>query len=371
MRRIMLEMKRRFPHEFSFDVPEQPEKIREHFPRWLSKVATAHHIVLILDGLNQIDDRETEPDLGWLPVVFPPNCRMIVSTRPGRIFDAIQCRQWPEMTLQPLTVQERKEVIEMFLNQHSRRLSPLRNDRISSAEQNANPLFLRAMLDELQQFGEHEHLSERIEYYLAARDPKELYDRILQRLEQDYERERPGLVRESMSLLWASRMGLTESEILDLLGTEQHTWAPLYLATEDSLVNHNGLLTFSNSFLKDAVQYRYLGNKEQQIHAHLAIADYFGTMNLVHLYTTIIFRIETLFTQQGWPQRQLEELPWQLLQAKAWDRLSRLLVDKKFFKTLWKYNHFDILKYWSTIEGIINTLSRSLSSNLGITQRLR
>ena len=169
LRRFMLELKRRFPNQLSEEVPTHPQKIREAFPGWLAGVAASGRIILILDGLNQLEDRDAAPDLGWLPVVFPPNFRVILSTLPGRSLEATRRRQWMEMTVQALTVRERKELLEAFLARYSRRLSEQRVDRIASAEQCANPLFLYAMLDELRQFGEHERLGERIEHYLAAR----------------------------------------------------------------------------------------------------------------------------------------------------------------------------------------------------------
>ena len=61
---------------------------------------------------------------------------------------------------------------------------------------------------------------ERIEYYLAATEVDGLYERILDRWQQDYEQDRPDLVREAMSLLWAARRGLSEVELLDLLGSD-------------------------------------------------------------------------------------------------------------------------------------------------------
>ena len=57
---------------------------------------------------------------------------------------------------------------------------------------------------------------ERIDHYLAAATIDDLYERVLSRYEEDYERERPGLVGEAMSLLWAARRGLSETELLNL-----------------------------------------------------------------------------------------------------------------------------------------------------------
>ena len=90
--------------------------------------------------------------------------------------------------------------------------------RIAAAPPAGNPLFLRAAVEELRVYGEHETLPDRIEHYLASSDVVNLFQKILARHEQDYERVRPGLVGESLSLLWAARRGLSEAELLDLLG---------------------------------------------------------------------------------------------------------------------------------------------------------
>ena len=99
LRRIMLELKRRF--DLPDVVPTEREKIREAFPNWLAQAAghvawlsraehptSAEHptqesqatgrIVLVLDALNQLEDVDNAPDLGWLPRVFPKNCRVIL-----------------------------------------------------------------------------------------------------------------------------------------------------------------------------------------------------------------------------------------------------------------------------------------------------
>lgn len=170
MQRIMLELKRHF--EWRDEVPTIPDQIRDQFSEWLNKTAGYGQIVLVLDALNQLSDENNALDLGWLPRVLPINVRLIVSTLPGRSLDALRRRNWPEMTVEPLTFSERGELIEKFLSRFSRRLSQARIEQIAGAKQTASPLFLSAMLDELRQFGEHERLGERVEYYLAANDPR-------------------------------------------------------------------------------------------------------------------------------------------------------------------------------------------------------
>lgn len=152
-----------------------------------------------------------------------------------------------------------------FASQFGKKLQPLDVERVAAAEQSSDALFLRAMLDELRQFGEPERIGERISHYLAARSPRDLYGRILVRWENDYE-EDTDLVGDALSLLWAARRGLSESELKQLLGSAempfpQARWSPLYIAMSDSLVIHDGLITFGHQYLRDAVQDAYLPSR--------------------------------------------------------------------------------------------------------------
>src|SRR5712692_6970603 len=214
--------------------------------------AAKGRIVLILDGLNQLEDRDGAPDLVWLPPEIPQNVRLILSTLQALPLDNLQKRGWPTLQVELLRFEERKWLIAEYLGQHRKVLSPSRIDRIASASQTANPLYLRALLEELRVFGVHEKLDEQIDRYLSAPTIESLYEKILIRYEQDYELERPGLVREAMSLLWAARRGLSEAELLELLGSTRGPllralWSPFYLAVEPSLVNRSGLINFSHN----------------------------------------------------------------------------------------------------------------------------
>ena len=333
LRRIMGEFKRCF--DIREQVPDQPDALRSAFANWLHMAAARGRVVLILDALNQLEDREGALDLAWLPPEIPSNVRLLLSTLPGRPLDELTKRGWPTLRVEPLSPAERRQLIEGYLAQYVKALSPPRVERIAGAEQTANPLYLRALLEELRIFGIHEQLDQRIDHYLAARTVDDLYEKILQRYEQDYETSRPGLVRDAMSLLWAARRGLGESEILELLGNSDNplpraVWSPLYLAAQESLVSRSGLLTFFHNYLRQAVRDRYLPSEAERQAAHLRVADYFVTRDL--------------------DARKIAELPWQLAQARAWERLYDLLADLPFFAAAWKTDRFEVKAYWSQVE---------------------
>ena len=74
------------------------------------------------------------------------------------------------------------------------------------------------MLDELRQHGDHFTLPQLLDSLLAPHDLAGLVEVVLDRYERDYELDFPGLVGSMLGPLAASRTGLTEAELLDLLG---------------------------------------------------------------------------------------------------------------------------------------------------------
>ena len=57
----------------------------------------------MIDGLDQLEDRDGALDLTWLPEHIPPGVRMVLSTLPGRPLDEARRRDWATVTVEPLT----------------------------------------------------------------------------------------------------------------------------------------------------------------------------------------------------------------------------------------------------------------------------
>ena len=316
-------------------IPDRPEALRKCFADALRMAGAMHRVVIILDGLNQLDDNDQAPDLVWLPRDLPPKIRLITSTLPGRPLDEIGKRGWPTLELAPLRLDERERLIVDYLAQYAKALARSQIAMVAEAPMASNPLFLVALLEELRVWGVYETLENQIQHYLAAATIGDLFQRILARYEGDYDRERPGLVRDALSAIWAARHGLSEAELLDLLGHDgaqlpRAYWSPLYLAAERSLVSHSGLLGYFHDYLRQAVRERYLPTEAQQRDAHLRLADYFGPREL--------------------NPRKAAELPWQLAQAQEWQRLAGVLADLLFVRAAWGDYGYEVVGYWSKID---------------------
>jgi tetratricopeptide (TPR) repeat protein len=333
LRHLMGELRRHYRIEQ--EIPDKSDALRSAFLNWLEMAAVKGRLIIVLDALDKLEDHDGALDLLWLPSTLPTNMRLIMSTLPGRSLDEAKARGWSLLQVEPLHQEERNHLITKYLGLYRKILSKTRIDRIISAHQSANPLFLRTLLEELRVFGIHEQLDARIDHYLAALTIDDLYGKVLQRYEEDYEHDRPGLVRDTFSLLWAARSGLSEAELLDLLSTKKvllsrAIWSPLYLTVEAALTNRNGLLGFSHDYFRRAVQDRYLDNEQDRNAARLRLADYFEAR------------------ERG--SRKIRELPWQLSHARAWERLTKLLADKDFLAACWQADQFDVKSYWTQIE---------------------
>jgi tetratricopeptide (TPR) repeat protein len=360
LRRLLREFQRKCG--IQLEIPDQPDALRATFVNALHMVAARGRLVLAIDALNQIQDRDGAPDLVWLPPEIPANLRLIVSTLSGRSCDNLKKRGWPVLTVGPLNLPERKELISRYLVRYAKTLSQEPARLIASAPQTGNGLYLSTLLNELRQFGSHEKLDQRIRWYLEAEGPLELYRKVIERWEQDYgkpetvsgaEGEKTfaqrmlhalqpksksahkSVVQESLVRIWAARRGLSETELLESMGTAgsplpRAVWSPLYLAAGDALVNRGGLLTFAHDFLREAVREAYLPDASEQQGAHRTLADYFGN--------------------RPFDSRPMDEMPWQLQEAAEWQRLADLLTHPGLFGLLWQEDEFEVKAYWAQIE---------------------
>jgi len=333
LRHILGEIKKQCA--LSEEIPEDPEELRKLLSRWFSLVSRKGRFILIIDGLDRLLDYGGAQDLTWLPPQIPSNIRLILTTGPGKSLDALKIRGWQIVEIAPLSVAERKEIMIKYLDFYRKKLPENLFDRIAATPQTANALFLYTFLDEIRQYGDHNTLVQKIEYYLQAREKEELFGKLLERYETDYDRDRPHLVRDTLSCLWASRNGLWESELRDLLGNDgrilpQAHLSPLLLAMEQSLVRSKGIISFSNIPLRQAVVNRYAPTELERENLHSRLAVYFEKKVL--------------------NARTIEELPWQFSQARKWEDLATLLKDPFFFTVLASNNKFELARYWKQIE---------------------
>ncbi len=334
VRRIMGELDRRLG--LGLTIPDGGDELRVAFAGALDRAAAAHRIVLVIDGVDQLDDREGALDVAWLPPVLPPGLRLVVTTLPGRPLDECRRRRFGEHHLDLLDGPARRELTRRFLADYAKALDEVHEDRVAGAERAANPRFLRIVLDELRQHGDHFTLGDRIEHYLAAATVDDLLELVFARYEQDYERDRPGLVADTFTLVAAGRRGLAETELLDLLGSApgeplpRRTYSPLFLAAGSSLALRSGRVVLAHPDVRRAVADRYLNRSGAGAESHRRLAHYFAARPVT--------------------PRVVDELPWQQAEAGDWDQLAGTLASATHLDTAYRADLLDLKSHWARLE---------------------
>ena len=347
VRRVLSELKRAFT--IAEEVPIQPEAMRTAMQDWLVKSAGKRRIVLVFDALNQLSGTDAAArQLGWLPFAFPPNVTLIVSSLEGESLDALRKREWPELPVSLFGTEDIASAAVAYFRIFSKKPSDkLLAELTQAAPATCNPLYLRAVLDELRQFGEHKEVESRAAYYLKSSDLPGLFDRILTRWEEDFGTE---LFRHSLRLIRCARFGLSETELLDLLGKKdaegkhkplpRRYWTPLYLAAEKALAQRSGLLTFGHDYLRKAVETRYFKSLDDWDDARLELADWFEAIKEP-------------------TDRKLDELPALLRDTKSHERLVRFLSDLPTFLRMFQDTRlkWELHGYWLALEGLYDPVA--------------
>ncbi len=283
--------------------------------------------ILVIDGVDRLDDVDRAPDLRWMPSTIPAGVRIVLTASQPRPLAAVEHRGWPTLTVPPLTPDERRAVAVDVLAVARKGLDTDLLDALVAAPLTGNARFLRTVLDELRQHGDHFTLRDVIDRLTAAETVDDLLELVLARYELDFERDRPGLTKDVFTSVWAARRGLAETELLELLAEldgdtggrlPQAVWAPLHLAAEHGLVSRGGLLGFAHPDLRRAVEDRYLTSEAERRHAHLRLARFFGGRPL--------------------DIRVVEELGWQQADAGDLDGLRSTLTDLAHVELAYQHN---------------------------------
>ncbi len=326
MRHVMLEIKARY--DLPDELPTDDAKFTEDFPSWLAKVRSEEKLVLAIDAVNQLSGIGNE--MHWLPEFIPANVRLVISTTIDVPLEQLRKRNWQEFEIEPLDAKQRGRIATEFLERYHKRLADEQLAAIVGEPKLASPLFLRTVLEELRIHGRHSALDTHLETYLACSDERDLFHRVLSRMERDHGAD---VVRSVMTAIWASRFGLTETELMEVTGLSRLALSDFLIALEFHLMQRGGLFTFFHNYLREAVELRYLPTSGDRKSLHSHLARYFAT--------------------REYDVRRRDEEPWQWQQAEDLDALKDCLMDPQmvamFSDDKEVYEHFS---YWKSLPEI-------------------
>ena len=200
------------------DIPDSPKDKIEALSTWISMAARRNNCryLFILDALDQLSDGGKNLDI-LTPQTLGPDGILIASAADDTPAQTSAAHWKTFIEVPPLTNELRTQLVKDTLTRYRKSLPDDLAQRLATAPQSGSPLFLSLALEELRLDARHETLVPITDEILKQLDAEQLFlNRFL--LDADNGRpELPELAACFMALLGASRAGLSENELADLL----------------------------------------------------------------------------------------------------------------------------------------------------------
>lgn len=358
----------------SSDVNELPDE----FAKRLEQAATNQRVVLFLDALDQLGASDNALELNWIPSMLPENVRIVTSVLRseevvgGAAYQSVGRRFHDTvLELQPLTTNDGNAILDAWLKDAGRTLQDnQRADVIGHFANNGLPLYLKLAFEEARRWKSYDGLPSGADDIPGLNDTVEgvLVDLFARLASERYHGRR--MVLHSLGALVATRHGLTEDELLDLLSADEEVmsefrrrspnspdidqiplivWARLLADLEPYMAQRQAdgtsVMTFYHRQVGIAVANYCFANNSHQSDYHRRLAKYFDCQGLW---------LESLDEQRARLRRispsprlvnvrTVSELPYQRLQvakligsddpqAEAWDEAADLFTDISFLE---------------------------------------
>lgn len=195
-------------------VPLEFKEQSDDFRQRLETFATP--LILVLDALDQLALGDPGRNLAWLPFELPERVRLIVSTRPDEIHEALRYRKTRMIELEGMAADDGALLLERWLTAARRTLQDEQRAAVldAFAASERNPLYLRLAFEEARRWKAREQ-PEALAVGVEAIIRSNLFDRLAR--EQHHGQ---ALVSHALGYLAASRHGLSEDELQDVLSRD-------------------------------------------------------------------------------------------------------------------------------------------------------
>eukprot|EP01130_Rhizamoeba_saxonica_P003562 TRINITY_DN1494_c0_g1_i2.p1 TRINITY_DN1494_c0_g1~~TRINITY_DN1494_c0_g1_i2.p1 ORF type:complete len:1252 (-),score=224.23 TRINITY_DN1494_c0_g1_i2:30-3785(-) len=332
LRRIFMELKEAMG--ITRSIPSDLKDMVEAFPEWLGEASFKGGLVLVIDAINQLELKNNAHSLQWLPLQFPKDVHVIISSLPQtQTTNVLHSRGWDFMTVHPLRNVEVAQIITQYMSQYGKVLDQEQIKLILASIQCKNALFLRTLLEEIRLFGVYEEVTVRLKHYLQAENPSKLFQLCFERIQETYDPENSGILSGILTLIWVSRSGLSENELLSALNLTQAKWSPISLSLENSLISRSGYFTFFHDYMRSAIKDMYIDPvTEKQVRESLV------------LYMENNISNGNRFEEH----RAMHEIPYQYQRMNNYEKLASFITDISNFKVLFLEESFkfDFYEYW-------------------------
>lgn len=312
-------------------VPEDYVSLIATFRTQLAVAGSRAPTLVFLDALDQLSDEHFARNLGWLPRQLPAQVRLVVSTRPGECLERLQAMDIPLLELGSMTLREGDALLGSWLVGAGRTLQHTQRRQIMEGfAACSRPLYLRLAFERACGWSSDEQVGP------LARDIPNMVRDLFAELSRP-ENHGGTLVHHAVGLLAASRFGLGEDELADVLSTDPVVmaefrararpewfdsvdrlpvvvWSRLRLGLQPYLCERHfdgaTLLGFYHRELQEVAEHDHLAGREAR-RRHTTLAAAFRR------------RADT---------RGMRELPYHLIRAQRWGEVRRTLTDPGFLE---------------------------------------
>jgi len=316
----------------------------QKLPEILEYATEDKPLVIFIDALNQLSNKDNTPILSWLPFVLPPYVKIIVTELNENDLQTAFTQPLNEKHIIQLDAMDKSDgdlLLDHWLKDSGRTLT--RHQRQLILENyvlNGLPLYLKLAFEECRRWKSYDK---------AVKIKKDIKGLILSFLDQLSEESNHGKIFVSRCLryLATARHGLSEDELIDILSTDPHImedfrerspksphskripvviWSRLYhdlkiYLTERSADRTNLIVFFHHQLKKVIIEKYCAGDTKKATHASLA--EYFSKQS-----DWIIYNKKRI------PHyRKLSELPFQLSKSEMWQGLEKVLTKFSFIES--------------------------------------
>jgi hypothetical protein len=225
------------------------------FGRQLRSASADRPLILFLDSLDQLAENQGARSLNWLPGGLPEHVSLILSTRVAEnTYDNLLPKDPIIQDLGGLSEQDGKLLLREWLGEVQRTLQKEQEQEVLQKfmASKGNPLYLKLAFEEARLWTSYQPLEE-----VAVGVSGIIRKNMLNRLEQEGNHG-PILVSKALGYLAASRYGVAEDELVDLLSRDFEVYEWFF---KQSYHLPPDLIQLARSYLKEHPE---LGQKIQR-----------------------------------------------------------------------------------------------------------
>lgn len=335
-------------------IPDDYRELIEKLPKLLGVASQERPLWVFIDALDQLRPVHAGAALSWLPTELPPNVHLVLSALSVPEIDAppadsVTATDEPETPHTDSALDELRHMVppegltevtrldegaagsllDAWLGDVDRALQPhQRHEVLTKFAASGRPLYLRVAFEEARRWRSYSDPGQTV----LASDIKGIIRSMIERLASPDQHGFP-LVSKVLRCLAASRGGLAESELLDLLARDDDYWAHFvrharhdlpqnasaerklpvivwsrllhdlepYLA--ESSDGESVLLTFYHRQVQEVAASDFLRSHSDRLAAHHALAGYFTSRG--HAYRRTLLNLVYHTAQAAWAEWRL------------------------------------------------------------------